>query len=111
MQSQLSRAWKLGLTTSHGVPSPKVPSMTWMLTWQHFVEVRGLELVSRVKFFAKNNQDSASMKSKFNVFFEGSRIGTFASMLRLANVSGTWDLGPHANDPKLLHSEMRMTPL
>jgi hypothetical protein len=35
VQSQPWRAWKLRLTTSHGVPS-----MTWMPTWQHFLEVR-----------------------------------------------------------------------
>ena len=35
MQSQSFRARKLGLTTSHGVPST-----TWMPTWQHFSKVR-----------------------------------------------------------------------
>ena len=32
VESQSLRAWKLGLTTSH-----MVPSMTWMPTWQHFM--------------------------------------------------------------------------
>ena len=34
MQSQSLRAWKLAPTTSH-----RVPSMTWMPTWQHFLRV------------------------------------------------------------------------
>jgi hypothetical protein len=40
VQSQLFRAWKLELITSH-VSSPKsyVPSMTWMPTWEHVLEV------------------------------------------------------------------------
>ena len=38
-----------GLTTSHGVPRPKtqVPTMTWMPTWQHFLEVRHETCVAR----------------------------------------------------------------
>ena len=39
-QSQPLKVWKLGLTTSHMVPSLKSPSMTWKPTWQHFLEVR-----------------------------------------------------------------------
>ena len=39
MQSQPLRAWKLGLTTPQG-PKSQVPSMTWMPTWQHFLEMR-----------------------------------------------------------------------
>jgi hypothetical protein len=35
VQSQVLRAWKLGLHTG-----PQVASMTWMPTWQHFWEVR-----------------------------------------------------------------------
>ena len=71
VQSQSLRAWKLGLTTSHGGPKsyvpihlrsiyaisivegmevgtyhfthgpkPYVPNITWMPTWQRFLEVR-----------------------------------------------------------------------
>ena len=42
IQSQPLRAWNLGLTTSH-----RVPSMAWMPTWQHFWRW-GLGLVFRV---------------------------------------------------------------
>ena len=35
---------------SHGVSSPKVSSMTWMLTWQYYLEVRlGTYIESWVK--------------------------------------------------------------
>ena len=35
---------------SHGVPSPKVSSMTWMPTWQYYFEVRlGTYIESWVK--------------------------------------------------------------
>ena len=35
----------------------------------------------------------------------GLKSRDFASMLRLANMSGSWDLGPHLNQPKW--SELR----
>ena len=35
MQFEPLRAWKLRLTTSHGVPN-----MTWMSTWPNFLKVR-----------------------------------------------------------------------
>ena len=40
MQSQPLRAWKMGLTASHGVPSLKFLTMTWMPTWQqqHYIK-------------------------------------------------------------------------
>ena len=41
-------AWKLGLTTCTRGPKFEVPSTTWMPTWQHFSEVRGLGLVLKV---------------------------------------------------------------
>ena len=45
MQSRLLRAWKLGLTTLHGAPS-----MMWMPTWPHFLEVGlGTCIESRVE--------------------------------------------------------------
>ena len=42
MQSEPLKTWKLGIITSHGIPNPKsqVPTMTWMPTWQHFLEMR-----------------------------------------------------------------------
>ena len=37
-----------GITTSHGVPSLKFPSMTWMPTWQHFLEVMLMTRVDKL---------------------------------------------------------------
>ena len=39
VQSQQLRAWKLGLTTSH-MSQVLIPSMIWMPTWQHILEMK-----------------------------------------------------------------------
>ena len=67
MQShQTLRARKLGLTTSHGVPSPTSSKMTWVPTWRHFLEARRVTCVkSWVK--QKARPDFASMLGLFDM--------------------------------------------
>jgi hypothetical protein len=73
---------------THG-PKSQVSTLTWMLIWQHFLEVRLATCVeSWVEQKAKPNSWDLKLKSWF-----------FASMLGLGNMNGTWDLGPHVNQP------------
>ena len=107
VRSQPLRSWKLGLTISHGVPSPR--SQVWHGCLHiHPFGMWGPGLVLRVgslkkldlkaqhkscEFFGHKDQwrsDFDESKPCFNGFirFESRE---FASMLGLVDVSGTWD--------------------
>jgi len=92
MQSQLLGAWKLGLTTSHKIPSLLAPNMTQMSTWHHFLELRFWTCVeSRIKQKILCIKKSRSYRNHvFNGFL---RLKSWdsASMLELVDMSGTWD--------------------
>jgi hypothetical protein len=105
---------ELGPTTSHGVPSCQVPSMTWIPTWQHILEVRiGTCVESWVerkarpdsqhkshKHICMNNQDPTLMiNDRILMVYGGLQVGTLPPCWGFANTSGTWDLGPHVNWP------------
>ena len=94
------RAWKLGLTTSQW---SQVPSMTWMLTWQHFLEVGlGTCVESWVEPKARPNSQhnsrehfcikySKSYLNEYKSYFDGfSRLKSwdFALTLGLVDMSG-----------------------
>jgi hypothetical protein len=100
VQSRPMRACKLGLTTSHKVPSPiYVPSLTLMPTWQHFLEW-SLGLVLRVglnkmlnpthntkpeNLIAKYSQDLTIFNENQENFSDSMRlkVWNFSSMLGL----------------------------
>ena len=94
MRSQLLKAWKLAHATSHGVPS-----MTWMSTWQHFLEVRAWDLCwglvwakNQTQLWTKFSQKRRLKIIKVQIFmilnlilmiYRGSKVGT---------LSPCWDL-------------------
>ena len=113
VQSQPLRAWKSGLTTSHG---SQVLSMTWMLTWPHFLEVKLETCVeSWVEPKARPNPQHKSCKyfcikyskydfNEYKSYFDGFfklKSWDFASTLGLVNLSGLWD--PMWTNPKYVH--------
>ena len=114
MQSQPLRAWSLGRTTSHMVPSLKSQGMTRMLTWQHFLEVRLGTCVEswveqkvrpnpqhkpREHFCKKQSRSELTDNQSHSHGFLRLVGPDFASILELANMSETCDLETHVNEP------------
>jgi hypothetical protein len=91
----------------------RVPSMTWILTWQHFLEVRlgtcveswvkkgGATLNTSLAFFLHNIKKDLTLMIIRHILMvsRGSTFWTLPpcwDLLTLVGL-GTWEMGPHVN--------------